>query len=319
VLMSDYACVNCGEENDFTVDYGLGDYICNKCGAVQPEQVIDSGREWREFENDEKSTDRARADQTFGDDEFRGLGTTISTTNFGSTTQSQTAKTLTKYSKFASTSDRTEHNVKDAFIRINELAETLQLSAIVKQTAKEVVRAFERKRDRSMRGYKKDAFIIAVLLLACKQQEGGRTLKGIARSTEVEEKEIKKFYKLLLKDPSLSNVGMGERKSTTSEVEELVEVYCNKLQLPYSVAKSAKEVSTSAANFLEGRRPSSIASSSILFVINLLNMEQDHQELCAVASVSPNTLRSVYRELGKNADQLPPHLWQLNVKKNVVL
>jgi transcription initiation factor TFIIIB Brf1 subunit/transcription initiation factor TFIIB len=45
------ACVNCGDASgEFILDYSSGDYICSKCGAVQPGPVICTGRDWTEFD-----------------------------------------------------------------------------------------------------------------------------------------------------------------------------------------------------------------------------------------------------------------------------
>jgi len=298
-------CVNCGDTSgDFILDYTSGDYICNRCGVVQPEQVIDTGKEWRDFENDDKGGDRSRAEKV--EDDFKTLGTGISVSNYGSTAASSTAKALSKYSRLAS-HDKSEQHLKDAFARINELGETLQLPAIIKQTAKEVVKKFEKQRDKNMKGMKKDAFIVAVLLVACKMEQGGRTLKGIARSTNIDEKESKRFYKMLIRDSKVTP--MDSRKSTSNEVQELVDVFCNKLQQPYAVAKESKEVAINAMNFLEGKRPSSIAAASILFILNLMHLQYKQQDLANIAGISANTLRNVYKEINKNIDQLPPHLF----------
>jgi len=310
------ACVGCGDTSgEFDLDYSAGQYVCLKCGVVQPEQVIDSGKEWRNFENDDKGTDRARAEKV--DDDFHTLGTHISTSNFGSSSVSLQAKALSKYSKLAAIGEnKNENQMKEAFQRLNELCESLQLPSLINQTAKDILRQFEKQRDKNMKGYKKDAFLVAVLLLSCKQAQGGRTLKSLARATDIEEKEIKRFYKMLLRDSSITSMGDNDRKSTVHQTQELVEVFCNRLQQPFQVIKDAKEVSAKAISFLEGKRPSSIAAASILFVLNVMRLQHKQQELATVAGISANTLRNVYKEINKNLDQLPSHLFQLKAVSN---
>ncbi len=68
-------CVNCTELSEFIVAYG--DYICSKCGAVQPEQVIDTGQEWRDFEDDIGHVEKARAELA-NEDDFHSLDTGVS-------------------------------------------------------------------------------------------------------------------------------------------------------------------------------------------------------------------------------------------------
>jgi transcription initiation factor TFIIIB Brf1 subunit/transcription initiation factor TFIIB len=68
---------------------------------------------------------------------------------------------------------------------------------------------------------------------------------------------------------------------------------------------------TEFASVLEGKRPSSIAAASILFILRLMQMPFKQQELSNVAGISANTLRNVHKEINNHIDQLPPHLFAL--------
>jgi len=297
-------CVNCGETSgDFEIDYSNGFIICRSCGTVQPEQVIDEGKEWREFLTEDGGgggNQRNRAEKV--DEEFHSLGTEISTTNFGSKALSATAKSLAKYSKIATSSEasRSEHNLKEAYARINELCEQLQLNDLIKQDAKNVMRDFEGRKNKNSKGYKKDAFIVAVLLLACKHNHCARTLKNMARLTNIDEKDIKKFYKILLRDPLLAQVKSDQR--VLKETEELVEVFCSKLYQPYSISKEAKEVASKSVGVLEGKKPASMAAASILYVMKRNGFQERQSDIAKIAGVSANTLRNVFNELRNRAD-----------------
>jgi transcription initiation factor TFIIIB Brf1 subunit/transcription initiation factor TFIIB len=118
------------------------------------------------------------------------------------------------------------------YSKINELGEVLALPTRIRQTAKELLKQFEKKRDKNMKGVRKEAFLLAILLLAAKHEQGGRTLKGFSRATNIEEKDIKRFYKLLLRDPLLATP-TGTMKPIEDEVKELVESFCNRLQQQY--------------------------------------------------------------------------------------
>jgi len=300
-------CINCGEQGDFVSDYSSGSIICRNCGTVQPEQIIDEGKEWRDFVTEDSGGHGERGRTERVDEEFHSLGTEISLTNFGSNTLSQTAKTLTKYSRMANSSEaaRSEQNLKEGYIKINELCEILHLNDIVKEDAKHILRDFENRKKKNMKGHKKDAFVVAVLLLACKHAHSGRTLKSLARMTYMDEKEIKKFYKMLLRDPHL--VQRQSEHGIKQEVEELVEVFCKRLQQPYSVTKDTKEIASRSIEVLEGKKPASIAAAAILYVMKRdgMNTIKDRRtDIATVAGVSVNTLRNVFNEL-KNVWALP--------------
>jgi len=63
--------------------------------------------------------------------------------------------------------------------------------------------------------------------------------------------------------------------------------------------------------FLEGKRPSSIAAASLLFILQLMNIDHKQQEVAVIANVSTNTLRNVHKELHNHIEQLPSHIFQL--------
>lgn len=133
---------------------------------------------------------------------------------------------------------------------------------------------------------------------------------GFSRSLNIDEKEIKRFYKILLRERAsiydkLSVTGQTQRKSIIDEVKELIESFCNKLQQPFQVVKQAKEVAVKSIAALEGKRPSSVAAAAILFILTLMNASPKQQELAEVAGISTNTLRNVFKELTKNIDDIP--------------
>jgi len=295
--------VNCGDAVEFLTDYTNGYVICPLCGVVQPEQVIDEGKEWRDFATEDgTSHERSRAERV--DEEFHSLGTEISPTNFGSNALSATAKTLTKYSKIAASSEisRSEQNLKEAYIKINELCELLHLNDIVKEDAKRIMRDFAHKRNKNTKGYKKDAFAVAVLLLACKHAHSGRTLKNLARTTSIPETDIKKFYKLLLRDPQL--VQRQSDQDIRQEISQLVETFCKKLDLGWTIIKDVQEIASKSIELLEGKKPASVAAAAILYVMKRDDLKERRGEIATIAGISPNTLRNVFTEL-KNAGDLP--------------
>jgi len=307
ILLNQLSCVNCGDTNNFIQDFSSGDFICSNCGVVQPGTMIDTGKEWRDFGDEERSEEKVRAERV--DEDFNGLGINISIS-----TSSTGTKSLEKYSKIASaTTSKSERNLKQSFKKLNDFTELLQIPALIKQTAKEILKLFEKKRQKNVKGYKKDAFLVAVLLAACKQEQGGYTLKALSKSTNIEEKEIKKYYKILLRDPDIFNVSHKptEKKEIYSQVADLIEVFCNRLNQPFYVAQEAKEVARSSMGFLEGKRPSSIAAASLLFILQLMNIDHKQQEVAVIANVSTNTLRNVHKELHNHIEQLPSHIFQL--------
>jgi len=54
-------CTNCGS-TDFIKDYEHGELVCEKCGYVAEEHIVDHSAEWRAFDEEEREKrDRAGA------------------------------------------------------------------------------------------------------------------------------------------------------------------------------------------------------------------------------------------------------------------
>jgi transcription initiation factor TFIIIB Brf1 subunit/transcription initiation factor TFIIB len=64
-------------------------------------------------------------------------------------------------------------------------------------------------------------------------------------------------------------------------------------------------------DFLEGKRPASIAAASLVFVLQMLRIEHKQQDVAHVASVSLNTLRNTLKGFTENIHKLPSHLFTL--------
>jgi len=302
--MNQVSCVNCGDSHsEFILDFASGDYICSLCGCVQPEQVIDSQKDWPDYD-EEKGESNAHAEKV---DEFGDLGTQIPTGIL-----EEDGSRSSKYTKVLTKEERVSNHVKFAFSKVNELCETLQIPSIVKQTAKGILKQFFEKGS-NLKGLKTDAFIVAVLLIASKQEQGARSLKTLARQTNIHEKDIKRFYKVLIKGTEWTSI-----KEMSHQVSDMIEQFCNRLQISYSIIKGAKAVAESIIPFLEGKRASSIATTAILFIVNLRGLQKTYKQsdLCAIAGISVNTLRNVYKEVTDNIDKIPARVFSIEGDKH---
>jgi len=288
-----------------------GDQTCPECSTVQSERVIDDGKEWREFDNDDDTgKDRARVE--INDDDFNMLGTFTSMNNYGSAagSKSLTTKIILKCNSIVNESQKKEQTLKEVFKRVAELSTKLGLSGNkIEQDAKRVVQKVEGIKNNNLRGLKKDTFLVAVLLFASKQQKGGKTLKSVTRVTGLNEKEVKRYYKMLLREPSFRNPDERiENKPTTNQVEELVRVYSNQL-FPgdHQMINLSLDVAFKSIEFLEGTRPSSIAAASVMYVLKIKSgfNASKQRELAQMAGVTCNTVRKVLKKIDAHTDQLP--------------
>jgi transcription initiation factor TFIIIB Brf1 subunit/transcription initiation factor TFIIB len=188
-------CPKCGADlAEFSItDYTHGETACGNCGSVLEDHLIDSGAEWRTFED--STDDPARASKT---DPYLAMTTDIGTGG------SRGSGSLRSHHYQLLNQDVRQRNLKTAFSRFYEFTDKLDLPAHVIDAAKDIYTKFETNREKSsMKGGKKDAAILAVLWEACRVQRGpsdaGRTLKEFAKETGIEEGSIKKAYKKIKK------------------------------------------------------------------------------------------------------------------------
>jgi len=84
----------------------------------------------------------------------------------------------------------------------------------------------------------------------------------------------------------------------------LVETFCKKLDLGWTIIKDVQEIASKSIELLEGKKPASVAAAAILYVMKRDDLKERRGEIATIAGISPNTLRNVFTEL-KNAGDLP--------------
>lgn len=62
----------------------------------------------------------------------------------------------------ATEAERQEAHLKEAFAKINEMAEQLQLPTVIRSTAKEIIKNFEKKREKEKKHMKVIIIIIFI-------------------------------------------------------------------------------------------------------------------------------------------------------------
>jgi len=289
-LSNEYKCPNGCEGAIFVEDTRHGDIICQSCGTVLPERYIDPGREWRDFQDSDQDRSRIGMANEFLKD---GIGTHIASLKGGTTGGMSKAQ-----SRLVSNIDR---NVTAASERIDNFSHLLKLTDKVTGAAKKIYMQFEEKRSKATR-YKTDAIIAAIVYMACKEEGLPRTFKEISRSSDIEEKEIRKYYKAVNK--------ILNRQNQRISAANLVDRFCSHLGWTngkdYQLVSSAREVAEKAMHYLEGKSPSSIAAASILLVARRNELKTSEKDIAEAAAISHTTIRNVYKELLPHSELLLP-------------
>ncbi|KAI7903985.1 cyclin-like protein [Cokeromyces recurvatus] len=283
-------------------EFASGDLVCGDCGLVLGDRIIDTRSEWRTFANDEgddPSRVGAAANPLLDGNQ---LDTVISRRDGGT----GAAKDLNKVHGRA-TAVKGERNLVQAYKEISAMCDSISLSKIVSDTAKQLYKRVED--EKLLRGKSSDAIIAACIFIACRQEKVGRTFREICALTRVPKKEIGRCYKSL----------QAKLQTNTSIMnsEDLMLRFCSNLQLPNYVQKAGIDLVKHAKEHgtLAGKSPISVAAACIYLVSYLYRQPKSTRDIAHVAGVSEVTIKSAYKSLYAERFNLV-HLEELKSRPN---
>lgn len=281
-------CPECGGI-DLTYDDQKGEIICNDCGLLLEEKMVDTGQEaGGSFDKSEK---KGRSGAPISMQKFdKGL-----TTNVGEISDiyklesGQTRKflRLKKWQERVSTS--IERNLRLAMAELRRVSSFLSLPSVVRD---ESARVYNFVLQRGLvRGRSMESVIAACIYAACRSYNIPRTLDEIAAASDVPRKEIGRTYRFIIR-----KLGM---KVKPSSPKDYISRFSSILHLSPKTQNEALKVLKKAdiSELTSGRGPAGIAAAA-LYVAALMNDEKKTQrEVADVAGITEVTIRNRYKEL----------------------
>ena len=292
-------CPECGASH-LIRDYSRAELVCNKCGFVVEEGLIDHGPEWRAFDSDErdkKTRVGAPANYTMHD---KGLSTVIGWQNrdyYGRYIPPRNRGQLfrlRKWQKRIRISDGTERNLASALTMLDKLSSGLNLPRIVRETAAMLYRKIASLK--ICRGRNMECVAAAVLYAACRQCNVPRTLREIGEIANIPKKEIGRNYRYISRKIQLRILPTSPR--------DYIPRFCSQLKLDNNVKVKTLEIINSAygEELISGRGPSSIAAACLYIATLLCDVRITQREISVVAGVTEVTIRNRYKELVRKLD-----------------
>ena len=281
-------CPECGSVN-LTYDDQKGEIICNECGLIVEEKMVDTGQDvGGQFD---KSDKKGRGGAPMSLQKFdKGL-----TTNVGEISDiyrleaGNTRKfiRLKKWQERVSTS--IERNLRLAMAELRRVASFLNLPSVVRDEASRVYN-FVLQRG-LVRGRSMESVIAACIYAACRSYNIPRTLDEIASASDVERKEIGRTYRFIVRKLKI--------KVTPSSPKDYISRFSSILHLSPKSQNEALKILKKAdiSELTSGRGPAGVAAAA-LYVAALMNDEKKTQrEVADVAGITEVTIRNRYKEL----------------------
>ncbi len=292
-------CPECGG-NHLSKDYSRAELVCQDCGLVVDEDLIDHGPEWRAFDSEQREK-RARTGlpMTYMIHD-KGLSTMISWQNRDSYGKSIPTRNraqlfrLRKWQRRIRISDATERNLASALSSLDRMASGMSLPRTVRETAAMIYRKAALKN--LIRGRSVEGVTAASLYAACRQCNVPRTLDEIAKIANMSRKEIGRNYRYISRELSL--------KLLPTTPQDYISRFCSELKLSGDTQGKVMTILKEAvdAELTSGRGPTGIAAASLYIASVLCGERRTQREVAEVAGVTEVTIRNRYKELSDKLD-----------------
>ncbi len=292
-------CPECRSKS-LTRDYERAEIVCNDCGLVIDEKIMDLGPEWRAFDFEQRvKRSRVGAPMTYTIHD-KGLSTVIDWRNKDSYGKDIAPRKraqiyrLRKWQQRIRVSNATERNLAVALTELDRVASKLTLPKNVRETASVVYRRAVEKG--LIRGRSIEGVAAASLYAACRQCKVPRTLDEIADSAKLNRKEIGRTYRFVARELNIN-------LNPTTPID-YVPRFGSELKLSGEVQSKAIEILKKAMDqeLTSGRGPTGVSAAAIYIASVLLGDRRTQREVADVAGVTEVTIRNRYKELAERLD-----------------
>lgn len=268
-------------------DSHAGDMICQACGLVVGDRVVDVGSEWRTFSD--STSDPSRV----GGAENPLLENDLSTT-IGRTTGSE------YYNR--NTMSSTNRALLAAFRNINEIADRVGLPKTITDEASAIFKQVHEQR--RLRNRPRLAIVSACIYIACRLHSAPRSFKELSSISDVQARDIAKCYK------HISKIIDTTRQELSMHVDsgDFMSRFCSNLSLPREVQRVATHIAAVARekSITDGRNPTSIAAAAIYMASQVSDTKKSQREISEVAGCAESTIKHSYRLMLSRAAELIP-------------
>lgn len=276
-------------------DYERAEVICEDCGLVLDDRMIDEGPEWRAFDSEQREArERAGPPSTIMSHD-KGLSTQIGWRNkdaYGRTIPHRSRAQIYRLRKWQHrirTSKSGERSLAQGLTEINTMASKMGLPRHVRESAAVLYRKASTKN--LVRGRSIDEVVAATLYAACRQCGVPRTLDEIADKSNVDRKSIGRTYRTLTRELGL--------KLLPQSPGDYIARFCNKLSLDMEVQRKAKDIleEVEREELASGVAPSGVAAATIYIAAMLCGRPCTQKDVADVAGVTEVTIRNRYKAI----------------------
>lgn len=291
--LSENTCPEC-EENSVVADDVNGELVCEDCGCIVKNRLIDTSAEWSAYNHSEsEETSRVGSPLTklLHD---KGLTTKIHWQDTDARGKSLSSRKQQQVKRLRTWQERIrvigsgERNLQFALTEINRMSSALGLPESTREAASVVYR--EALDNDLLKGWSIEGVATSCLYIACRKEGIPRSLDEFDGVSRVDRNEIGRTYRNIV---SKLDIEMEPVKP-----DQFVPRFCSELNIELEVQRRALEILADGreAGLHSGKSPTSLAGSAIYLAAILCDERRTQEEIADVAQVTPVTIRKRYQE-----------------------
>ncbi|WP_123533222.1 transcription initiation factor IIB [Halosimplex salinum] len=293
-------CPECGAAG--ITDEKRGEMVCQECGVVLEEDVVDRGPEWRSFDARDKAEKSRVGSPTTEMLHDKGLSSVIDWQNKDANGQTLSPKKREQMSRLRTWDERfrsqsaQDRNLKQALGEFDRMASALGIPKDARETASVIYR---RALDEELiPGRSIEAMATGSLYAGARQAGVPRTLDELEVVSRVERKEFARAYRYIARELELA--------MKPTDPAQFVPRLTSDLDLPEETKQRAMELLEAGKRegVHSGKNPVGLAAAAIYAAGRLTNVDVTQHEVADVADVSAVTIRDRYTELLDADDQV---------------
>jgi len=283
-------CPECGSTN-IRFDHSRGESVCENCGTVIGESMIDLTQEWRAFDEDQRSR-RVRTgaaltptkhDEGITTEIGKGRGELF---KVASKKRAQYYRLTKWHKRLIKSKDR---NLSFAFSELQRLVSYLHLSRAVHER---VAKLYQHAVGKGLvRGRSTESIIAALLYTTCREEGAPRTLDEISKASGINRRDIGKTYRYISRKLNI--------RILPAKAQDYVPRFGSLLGLSEKVQVRAVDVLDDASTYdvTSGKGPIGVAAAALYIAAVLEGEKKTQREVADAIGVTEVTIRNRYKEM----------------------
>tara|TARA_B110000977_G_C11090636_1_gene496734 strand:- start:3441 stop:4445 length:1005 start_codon:yes stop_codon:yes gene_type:complete len=288
-------CMDCGSES-LTTDFAHGVIVCQSCGIVQEDNLIDESPEWN----------FGQQDAMYGKDPAR-CGCPINPLLEKSSMSTMIGKGggakfwLLRKIHQQNSMDYVERARYHTFEHMQKMCDTANLPVSITNKAKFYYKELSHRK--LSRGSVRQGLIACCIMYACKANKVSRSVKEIADMCKLDPVKINSAVKIF--NETMHDL-IDQECSVNTQGSDLISRFCNCINLSYNeqfnISKTVRlyNIAVEKSKILVGKTPSAVISALVFYTLRENKHNINKKSLCENHKISIVTLNKIVHILETN-------------------